>query len=438
MALTTPEDANEVADRAVADVELTLAPFGGKPALRNSWLNALVVALANRVFDFYFALDQATLEALPDTATDFLDRWAAIFGVSRTPGTQSEGSAIASGTVGATVPEGAILVDGAGKRYEARSTVAVSSKVLSVSSITRAGSVATLTTAVDHELGSQVLVTVSGANEVEYNVANAVATIVAADQIEYQVSGTPSSPATGTITLSFDSATIPARSEEYGDSEDQEFDAALRFESPLVGIDDVARVDFDGIGGGSERESDSALRERLLDRVQDPIAHFSEAEIVAVAKTVPGVTRVFVFAITPAVGQVTIYFMRDNDETPIPGGAEVSAVDDAIQAIRPANSDAADVIVAAPTPVPVDFTFTDLQPSTATMKAAVEASLEQFFSERTAVGEDVDEDAYRSAIFNTVDLETGDRVTTFALSAPSGDVAVSAGEIGTLGNVTFP
>lgn len=437
MPLTTPDDVSELYDRVIADLEATLAPVGGKPFLNGSWLRALVVAYSNRIFDFYAALDNAALEALPDTASDNLGRWGAIFGVVRIPGSTSGGNTVATGTVGKIVPAGAFLATGDGRRYEVRVASAVSTKSLAVASITRSGSTATLTTAAKHGLGSQVLVTVTGAVETEYNVVDSPITIVDDVTIEYEVSGTPSTPATGTILLGFDSAALLIESEDFGEDQDLEFDAALQFESPIAGVDSTTRVDFDEVGGGADRETNSALRDRLLFQIQNPVAHFNVAEIVTVALSVPGVTRVFVFEITPDVGQVTVYFTRDNDADPIPSGTEVAAVKAVLDAIRPANTDTADLIVAAPSAVLVDFTFTDLQPDTGTMKAAVEASLEQFFAERTEVGEDVDSDAYRSAIYNTVDTTNGDRVTTFTLSGPVGDVSVSAGEIATLGNVTF-
>ena len=57
--------------------------------------------------------------------------------------------------------------------------------------------------------------------------------------------------------------------------------------------------------------------------------------------------------------------------------------------------------------------------------------------ERTQVGVDVDQDAYRSAIF-TVDSTTGDELTSFTLSAPpAADITIADGEIGTLGTVVF-
>ena len=442
MALTTPDTATEVVDRSIQDVEAALAPVGGRPSLKNSWLNTLVVAFSNRIFDFYFALDQAALEAIPDTAISLLDRWSAIWGITRTPGTPSGGNVIASGTVGSTIPVNSVLTTGDGKAYKTAAGVSITTKSLAVPATQLTSDGAGTATCdlgpTKHELGSQVRISVTGAVQTEYNVTNVVATITSDTEFTYPITGVPATPATGSPLVGFDSATLVVTSLEFGEEEDQLFDAALKFENPIVGVDDTARVDFDGIGGGADRELDEALRERLLDRIQNPVAQFNAAQIVAFAKTVAGVTRVFVQENTPLVGQVTIYFMRDNDATPIPSGAEVSDVNDVIQGIRPANSEPADVIVLAPTEVSTDFTFTDLQPNTATMKDAVEANLEQFFAEQTDVGVDVDEDGYRAAIFNSVDTVTGDVVTTFTISAPpAGDITIASGEIGTLGNVTF-
>jgi len=437
MALTTPDDVNEVIDRAINDVFLAMEPFGARPSLKSSWLKALIVAFCNRVYDFYYGLDRAALEAMPDTAIVNLERWAAFWGITRVAGSSSSGNAIATGSLGGTIPAETTLTVGDGTEYRVAATVSVSAKSLSVASITRSGSTATLTTSAKHELGSTVKVTVTGADQPEYNVVNATTTITGNKTLTYEVAGTPATPATGTILLGFDSATMIVEAVETGSDGDLPFDSVMAFDSPIVGVSDVAVVDYDGVGGGSDRETGSALRERFLYRVQNPVAHFNVPEITAAAKTVSGVTRVFVQEITPAVGKVTVYFMRDGESPAIPGGAEVAAVDAVTQAIRPANTDEDDVIVAAPTAVPVDFTFTDIQPATDSMKSAVEANLEQFFAERTTLGVNVDSDAYRSAIFNTVDPTNGDEITTFTLSAPTGDISVGSGEIATLGNVAF-
>jgi uncharacterized phage protein gp47/JayE len=442
MALTTPDTASEIIDRAVNDVELALAQFGADPALPNSWLNTLIRAYCLRIFDFYETLDIAATEAIPDTAVELLDRWAAIFGVTRVAGSQSGGNTIATGTVGKGIGAGATLADGAGKIYtvDAAVTISTKSNAAAASGLTDNldGTATFEMTPTKHELADNVLVTITGAAESEYNVGPVACTIISDTAFTFPISGSPASPDGGSPLAGYDTATLAVTSEGFGDTEDQLANAVLKFQSPIVGVDDTTQVDFDAIGGGADQELDVDLRARLLDRIQNPIAHFNVAEITAVAKTVAGVTRVFVQEITPAVGQVTVYFMRDNDADPIPSGAEVSDVNTVLQAIRPANTDEADLIVAAPTALSEDFTFSAIVPDTASLRAAITASLEQFFAERTEVEVTVDEDAYRSAIFNTVDTTNGDELTSFTLSTPSGDLtAPTAGDIVTLGTVSF-
>ena len=44
---------------------------------------------------------------------------------------------------------------------------------------------------------------------------------------------------------------------------------------------------------------------------------------------------------------------------------------------------------------------------------------------------------YNSAIINTVDTETGQKLSSFTLSSPSGDISISTGELAVLGSVNF-
>lgn len=66
-----------------------------------------------------------------------------------------------------------------------------------IDSITRAGSVATVTTVEDHGLQTGEKISIEGATEVEYNVANATITVTGDKTFTYAVSGTPATPATG-------------------------------------------------------------------------------------------------------------------------------------------------------------------------------------------------------------------------------------------------
>jgi uncharacterized phage protein gp47/JayE len=439
MALELPTTATEVDQRMKVDVTRELP--NANPFLKNSWLGALVTALANRVFDFYYALKRAQLEAIPDTATLTLEQWAAIWNITRKAASPAIGILAVTGTAGGAIVTGldqTIWISSDGLRYGATSAGVISLQSLAIDTLTRIGNTAFLTTISDHLIASNVLITITDADQSEYNVTAAQCTVTGSKTLTFAVSGSPDTPATGTVLLGFTSISIPIESKDFGEDQNQDFDTALTLVSPIVDVDDSASVDYGALGGGADQETDSSLRARMIDKIQNPIAHFNAAEITAVAKSIPGVTRVFVEEIFPAVGQVTIYFMRDNDDEPIPDVSEVAEVKAAIvDRIMPANTEADDVFVSAPVEVSTDFSFSAISPDTGTMKTAIENSLAQFFGERTEVGVTIVEEAYNAAIFNTVDLVTGSELVSFTLTSPSADITIDPGEIGTLGNVTF-
>lgn len=73
----------------------------------------------------------------------------------------------------------------------------------SVSSITRSGTTATVTTSASHGLASNDSVTISGADQGSYNGQYTI-TVTGADTFTYTVGGSPATPATGTIDASME------------------------------------------------------------------------------------------------------------------------------------------------------------------------------------------------------------------------------------------
>jgi len=74
----------------------------------------------------------------------------------------------------------------------------------SVSSITRSGSTATVTTSGVHGYNAGDLVNIAGANETAYNGEIEILTVPSTTTFTYTVSGSPATPATGTITVAKD------------------------------------------------------------------------------------------------------------------------------------------------------------------------------------------------------------------------------------------
>ena len=436
MGVGTPDTTEQVEDRIKADVQRE-AP-DSNPYLRVHWLRSLIAGISRRQFDFYKDLSRTEDRLFPDTTDEEAAlRWGNIYVGPPFAASTASGNAIATGAAGSSIGVG-VTLSANSNEYLTTAGATIQNQTINIASITRSGTTATVTTISPHNLAPNVPVTIAGAVETEYNVTDADIVVTGDDEFQYQVAGSPSTPATGTITASFTSASVPIESTGFGADVNLDAGSPLQLQSPIAGVDDTLNVDFGAIGGGTDKESVNDYVSRYLDKIRNPVAHFNSSDIIAKAKEVPGVTRVFVEEITPDVGQVTIYFMRDNDVDPIPSGSEVATVKSKILEIKPANTSDVDVIVSAPTAVPVDYTFTALSPNTATMKTAIEANLTQFHDEQTFIGVDVDEDAYRSAIKNTVDPDTGDTVSSFTLSAPVGDVTIAAGEIATFGTVTFP
>lgn len=516
MVFNIPSSQKDVVDRASTDVQNALPE--SNPFFKNSFLGAIITSFAGRIFDFYLQLNILIRELFVDTATNtFLERWGVYRNITRNAATKSTGNITATGTTSSSIPISTQLQDAAGLQFTTTGTVAISNIVISVTSLTRSGSTVTAVTTSAHEYGSTQTPVIAGAAETEYNGIQTI-TVVDNTTFTYEITTTPATPATGTITSADDMASLTVESTAFGKSNNLVSGTQLTFSSPIAGVDNTAIVQFGEVAGGTDLESDEDLRIRVINIYQNPIAHFSEDDIINQAKKVAGVTRVFVFAsgedfgnsisiasinrngnvatvvtdvphnleqcmfatmsgadqteynitarvlviddttftyivqgtpATPAsgtilmqgsiaLGQVIIFFTRDNDANVIPSASEVNTTKDKLIEIMPANTSVNDMIVNAPTANIVNFTFTDLTPNTSTMQAAITANLEQLFEEGTSVGQDLKSFSYESAIFQTVDSETGDIITDFTLSAPSGDVSIAADELPILGSIAYP
>jgi len=203
----------------------------------------------------------------------------------------------------------------------------------------------------------------------------------------------------------------------------------LTFESPLAGVDSTVTVVASTLDG-TDQESADALEARLLERLRNPPAGGAEADYVAWAKTVAGVTRVWVYPLELGAGTVTVRFVRDNDSgSIIPSAGEVTAVQDVIDALRPVT---ASVTVAAPIGMPLNFTI-DLTSTgdTAAARAAIEAELEDMLLRDAEPGGTI----LLSHILTAIGVADG--VADFTLSSPAADVTHTGGQLATMGTITW-
>lgn len=288
-----PSTRKEVENRAKADVKSQLTT--SNPWLKNSFLGALITGYAGRVYEFYLQLKNALLEMFPDTASgSYLERWGSYVSVTRAPATKASGYVVFTGTTATVIPVLTVLTESTGNTYQTTAEAVTTTNIHNVSSITRSGSVATVTTTGDHQLASGVEVTIAGAVETDYNGIYEIV-VTSATTFTYTVDNSPTSPATGTITATISSAYVHVESVGYGSVLNQVSGTPLTLSTPISGIDSSVFVAFDEVGNGSDVESDEAFRSRVLYRYQNPIALFNETAIKIKAYERTGVSRVWVF-----------------------------------------------------------------------------------------------------------------------------------------------
>lgn len=206
---------------------------------------------------------------------------------------------------------------------------------------------------------------------------------------------------------------------------------SMNLVSPVVGVNTAAVVTAAGLTGGSDTETDAALRARLLARIQIPPHGGASADYVTWALEVSGVTRAWVSPAELGLGTVTVRFVRDNDgagSAIIPDAAEVAAVQTYIDARRPVT---AQVTVVAPNPVPLNFNIQGLTPNTAAVQAAVQAELQDLLLREAFPGGTILLSHIRAAISSAL----GE--TDYALIAPAANVTNTTGNMSTMGTITW-
>ena len=433
--LNIPTNPKSLEDRSKTDLVAEL-PSTANPFLQESWMAAQAIANARRVYEFYQQLTILEQEAIPITAQEKVQQWASYWGLTLNPATQSAGNVIATGTAGTLIDTTAQLQASNGIQYGITAAATISNQSAGISSLTHVGLVATAVLTSNISMYTGMTMTISGAVQSSYN-GDFTITVLSNNSFTYTMASNPGANATGTLLAAFTTAVLQVQSIQFeGDAGagevNQDANAKLTIVSPIVGVNNNFYVDQGGLGGGVIQETISQLKTRLINRVQNPVAMFNDAAIRAnIIDNIPGVTGVFIQDATPAAGQVTIYFVRANDASPIPSGADVTAVYNQTLKIKPANTLSSDVIVSAPTPVATTFNFTAMTPNDAGTQAAVTAALDALFRDEGAVGSPMTKVQYNAAIANA-------GVTAFTLSSPTGDIGGGASQYPTLSGVNYP
>lgn len=243
----------------------------------------------------------------------------------------------------------------------------------------------------------------------------------ALDGVQYQT--------TADAAATVPTTTVAVAAVTAGASGNRDAGQVLTLASPIAGVQSTATAGL--LSGGADAELDSALRARLLSRIQSPPHGGSAADYKAWALEVSGVTRAWVYPGELGGGTVTVRFVRDGDGSGaavIPDAAEVAAVKSYIDARKPVT---AGVTVVAPVAVALNFSIQGLSPDTTAVRAAVAAELADLLLREAEPGGTLLLSHIRAAI----SAATGE--TDFVLLSPAANVVSPVGSMSIMGAITW-
>lgn len=301
MTYNLPTSRQEVADRMSADVKAQLP--SSNPFLRNSYLGSLIWGFALRCFDIYQKIGLVIREAFLVTAQfeQSIINFGDEYGMQRNPATSSIGlitfTGIAGTTIAGAVPPatGTTLQSLTGVQYQVTANATISTQTVSVSSMSRVGSLVTVNFTANHNLATGTIIdSISGASPSDFNATNVQIIVTSAKQFQFTQSGTSGS-ASGSISAQWTTASASVVALSQGKNTNAESGTSLTLTEPIPNVNSVAYVEFDGLAGGTDQETISAYKSRILFRIQKPFSFFNNNDIATIVTAVPGVTRCWIF-----------------------------------------------------------------------------------------------------------------------------------------------
>lgn len=206
------------------------------------------------------------------------------------------------------------------------------------------------------------------------------------------------------VTLAGTSATVSVEALTSGALGNLEEGSQLAFVDVPDGIDGIAVVAAPGLAGGADIEPIEELRERYINRIQEPPHGGNKNDWEQWARDLPGVTRAW-GAQEMGIGTYSVRFMMDdvrasNDGLPL--SADTTWAKEQVDLVRPVT--AADTYLLAPIKQLETVTITDLANDTPEIRANVETEVNAMLRARAKPGGII----YASWVREAISAATGE------------------------------
>lgn len=380
------------------------------PLLRRAMVRVLSRVVAGAAHLLHGFLEFLSRQIFPDLAERaYLLRWGDLFGITLKAAEYAAGNVVVVGTNATAIPIDSRLTRADGTAYT------VDAEVTVVTLTAWAGTTAYTVGALRRN-GGNVYQCITAGTSAGSGGPTTTATDITDGTAHWRYIAAGSAAVLAAVT-----------SELAGAEGNCEIGTAVSFESPIANVNAAATVGYGGLANGADEEDVEDYRARVIARMRNPPNGGSEADYVAWALEVPGVTRAWCYPIEGGAGTVTVRFVRDDDASLIPDAGEVTAVASHIAPLRPVT---AVVTVAAPIADALNFTL-QIVPDTTATRTAVEAELRDMILRDSKPGETILLSHIETAIGNA------EGITDFSIAAPAADVVHATGHMAVAGSFTY-
>lgn len=314
MPYNIPTTRKEVSDRMTADVKAQLP--NSNPFLRNSFLGSLIWGFALRIFDVYQKVALEIREAFLVTAQfeQSIINAGDEYGMQRNAATPALGYVTFSGVSTTAIPVDTTLQSLTAIQYKTTQAATISTQSVAVASMSRVGTLVTVNFTSNHNLASGIVIdSISGATPSDFDGTDILITVTSAKQFQFTQAGTAGA-ASGSIIAQWTTASVPVVALSNGENTNAALGSSLTLTNPIVNVDSIAFVQYDGLSDGTNQESIPDYKIRILFRIQKPFSFFNNNDITTIARAVPGVTRVWIFNPDSTSASIDISEITRNDQ----------------------------------------------------------------------------------------------------------------------------
>lgn len=254
----------EIQNSLVSNVQNSTGIIDNKQ-LQHSFFGGLISGMSTTIHTWYITfLNSITVWVITKAMKgEWLDAFGNYLRLQRKPATQSTGLINIQGTAGTVIPANTFftLIDSG--QYKTLFDYQIANLSISVASITAINNVATVNTTNPHNLATNNKVNIVGCLDINFNLSNVSIVVINEYKFTYNFTNTLNATSTTGGLCNCNIASLSVKSVSTGATTNLSNGSALTLLNNILGADNTGYVNFYGLTGGTDQETDNNYRNRI-------------------------------------------------------------------------------------------------------------------------------------------------------------------------------